>query len=190
MQVQPIDNKRNVSMKALYFPAKPETGAVVCTEIKEAIKHNPFIKHLSEKTNVLARFHTTNDGTKMYHLRLDVFDKETDSEVASMLYSSRMYGFNGGKTNLSETEFISHIKRPETITKTVYRGNWFDRLLGRKKEQVETIKKQTDFYNFSFLGTKDTYPLKEITPKITEDLRNAEKQIREINNSFISETIS
>ncbi len=190
MQIQSINNHNNISMRALYFPAKPETGAIVRAEIKDAIKHNPFIKHLSEKKNVLARFHKTNEDSPMYHLRLDVFDKENNNEVASMLYSSRMYNFNGGKTNLSEAEFISHVRKPETTLKTVRRGNWFDRILGHKKEQVEVLKKQTEYYNFSFLRTNDSYPLKGITPKMVEDLNDAEQQIREINKKAINELVN
>lgn len=190
MRVQSVNNQNSISMQALYFPAKPEAGAIVRTEIKEAIKHNPFIKYLSEKTNVLARFYNTNESTKMHHLRLDVFDKENNNEVASMLYSSRMYDFTGGKTNLSETEFISHVRMPETTLKTVRHGNWFDRILGRKKEQVEVLKKQTEYYNFSFLRTNANYPLPGITPKIVEDLNNAEKQIRDINQKVINDLVN
>ena len=187
MQVQSINNQNNnLSMQALFFPKEPKASAVVSPEIRKAIKNNPFIQLLSTKANVLVRFNSFNDGIKMNHLRLDVFDKETNKEVASMLYSSRMYDFNGGRINLSETEFINHIEKPETTTKIVQKGNWFDRIFGRKKERVETLKKQTDYYNFTFLHTDDKYPLEGITPEIVEDLHNAEKQIRVINKELVA----
>lgn len=188
MQVQSINNQNNISMRALYFPTKPETGAIVRNEIKIALERNPFIKELSEATNVLARFISTNDGKQIhrYHLRLDVFDKETNKEVASMLYSSRTHDYNGAKTNLSETEFINHIEKPQTLIKTVYRGNWYDRLLKRKKEKIETLKTQTSYYNFSFLHENDTYPINGITPALTKELNNAEKEFRKINKQVIN----
>ena len=188
MQVQSINNQNNISMRALYFPTKPETGAIVRNEIKIALKRNPFIKELSEATNVLARFISTNDGKQIhhYHLRLDVFNKENKEEVASMLYSSRTDNYNGAKNNLSETEFISHIEKPQKIIKIVNRGNWFDRLLKLKKEKIETLRTQTDYYNFSFLHENDTYPINGITPALTKELNNAEKEVREINTQVIN----
>ena len=173
-------------MKALYFPAEPSAHAIVRAEIKEAVKNNPFIKQLSKTANVLARFHKTNEGIQRYQLRLDVFDKENKKEIASMLYSSRTHNYNGAKTNLSETEFISHIEKPQKIKKIVYRGNWFDRLLKRKKEKIETLRTQTDYYNFTFLHENDTYPINGITPAITKELNNAEKEYREINKQVIN----
>ena len=186
MKVQSINNQNNISMKALYFPAEPSAHAIVRAEIKEAVKRNPFIKRLSETANVLARFHKTNEGVQRYQLRLDVFDKENNNEVASMLYSSRMHNYNGAKTNLSETEFISHIEKPRTVIKLINRGNWFDRLLGCKKEKIETLRTQTDYYNFAFLHENDTYPINGITPAITKELNNAEKEYREINKQVIN----
>ena len=106
-----------------------------------------------------------------------------------MLYSSRMNDFFGGKINLSETEFINHVREPETTTKIVRKGNCFDRVFGRKKEQIETIKKQTDYYNFTFLHTDDQYPLKSITLKEVKALNDAEKRIREINKESVGQAV-
>ena len=67
MQVQSINNQNNnPSMQALFFPKEPKASAVVSPEIREAIKNNPFIQLLSAKSNVLARFNSSNDGIKMF----------------------------------------------------------------------------------------------------------------------------
>ena len=187
MQVLSINNKNNnPSMQALFFPKVPKESAVVSLQIKEAIRNNPFISRLSANTNVLARFISSNDGIIVHHLRLDVFDMVTNEEVASMLYSSRVRESSGGKINLSDTEFIRHIKKPETTIEIVQKGNWFDRLFGRKKERIETIKKQTEYYIFRFLHVDEKYPSRFVSSEMARQMHDAGKQIRAVNDAFLS----
>lgn len=176
-------------MQALYFPKQPVHQEVVAPEIKQAIKNNPFIKQLSDTSDVLARFVTTEGG--IHHLRLDVFNNKIKDSCVSMLYSSRLYDLIGGKIGLSATEFISHIHRPEKQIKTVYKGNIIDKIFRRKPEKAETVNTPTEYYNISFLKVDTDYTkLDSVTLAMSNALNNLEKQYRNMNKEMIEGYIS
>lgn len=169
MRVQPVNNQNNISMRRLIFPKYPTYNAVVSHKIKKVIRKNPYIKSLSKSDNVLARFYTNKNG--IHYLRLDVFEKGTNKELFSTLYSSRMHDLNGGKTHLFGTDFINHVQEPKT---TINNNN------------VREVETQTDYYNFSFIYTSDDYQLDGITPDTVQDVSN--EIMRNVNRLVISQT--
>ena len=108
MKIQQV--KSNISMGALYFPKKPLLGADFTPEIKLAIQNNPYIKSLSQKEDVFARFVPKGQDGMMQHLLiLDILDFSKRQTKKSMWFSSRLFG---GEKDISAVNFINSIKQP------------------------------------------------------------------------------
>ncbi len=186
MQVQPINKYNTVSSKAIFYPAKPApvNMAIVRADIRDAIENNSYIKELAENFNVIAEFSSSPREKNLYHLILDIFDKETKQRKWFLMYSSRICGKH---TNLKDTEFIKHIEMPSVEEKTTYQGNFVQRLFKTNPQKIYTIKTQTDYYNMNYITGNSVFPIKGITPEIQADLNNAESKLRKMNEDFMQQ---
>lgn len=136
MKVQPVSN---ISMQAIYFPKKPENTYVADKKIQNAIKSNPFISKLSEQADIFVRY--WNAKNVYYSMSIDIVDLQKKQTKVSMSYVTT---FLKDKPNLSELDFISQIKEPNSNKK----GNLLKKIMRSNRMKDE----HSENYHMGFVG--------------------------------------
>jgi len=170
MKVQNIDKQNNISMRALYFPSKPESMTFITPKIEQAIINNKFISVLAQENDVFVRFIPKNEKFNFHMLSIDIVDLPEKLHKKSILFSSRIYG---GVTDISAIDFINKIRKPLDNVKQ----NFFSRLFYGKKNP-----NQTEFFNYQELSplVDDEYLLDKGMLSVNESLKLAELKRRTI----------
>ena len=177
MKIQQV--KSNISMGALYFPKKPLLGADFTPEIKQAIQNNPYIKSLSQKEDVFARFVPKGQDGMMQHLLiLDILDFSKRQTKKSMWFSSRLFG---GEKDISAVNFINSIKQP---TENKPAKSFWKKLFTSHKNT-----NQTKYYNYEEVtpNTDNATLLKKGLNAENDALKEAESKRVQINADVMKE---
>ncbi len=168
MKINQINN--GLSMKALYFPAKPKLN--VTPEIKNAICNNAYIKSLSEKEDVFARFIPKNQcGMSSHLLILDIVDFEKLTTKKSMWFSSRMFGTYA---DIKPLDFIAKITNPQKTNPV--KNSFWKRLFSEDP---------TKYFNYH----DDLFLLKKGLLKENEALKQAENERLKINSEIMKQYV-
>ena len=149
----------------MYFPKKPAHLYVSDENIREAFQKNPFIKKISEETDVFVRYWNANNS--YYILKMDLVDRKEKKTKLLMSYITKFY--DDEKPDISELDFISSIKAPTNI-KQNSKGSLSKKLMRIKRNYRE----ENDKYSFGIISLKHQikaiWDKKESMPEVFKSL--------------------
>jgi len=190
MKIQPINSKNNLSMQALYFPKTPAHICINDSKIQKIIIDNPYIKKLSEESDVLVRFYDSKSPIfDFYCLTLDIVDFKTKKTILAMRYGNKHVEIS--KSNISKEKFLSEIK-PPSIINTNTRGS-----LSKKINRIrKNYEEESPYYKFSFFTLANLKKILWDGEVVPEQLKGTMKLLpriyrdyMDINKNAISEII-
>lgn len=180
MKIQPINSKNNLSMQALYFPKTPAHVSINDPKIKKIIIDNPYIKKLSEESDVLVRFCDLKKwlDNYSYSLALDIVDLKSKKTKLAMRYDTKY--IEKGKHNISKEKFLSEIKPPSIINSNS-RGSLSNKLNRIRKN----YKEESPYYKFSFFTLANLKKILWDGEVVPEQLKSAMKLLPKIYRDYI-----
>ena len=177
-------------MQALYFPKTPAHICINDSKIQKIIIDNPYIKKLSEESDVLVRLGDSKSlNYDSYCLMLDIVDFKSKKTKLAMRYGTK--NLEKGKLNISKEKFLSEIKQPSIINQN-NRGSLSNKINRIRKNYEE----ESSYYKFSFFTLANLKKILWDGEVVPEQLKRAMKLLprvyrdyMKLNKNAISEII-